>query len=72
VAYIARDLQSSGKASNTVVIELPDNTHPLIMYYSDAIGYDYKPNPEGMQILKGMGKKVLRYDAATETLMPAF
>lgn len=72
VANIARDLQSSGKASNTVVIELPDNTHPLIMYYSDAIGYDYKPNPEGMQILKGMGKKVLRYDAATKTLMPAF
>jgi hypothetical protein len=70
IAQMAMALQEAGKADNTIVIELPDNTHPLMMYYSDAIGYDFRPNPTDMKTLKGTGKRVLRYDPESKTLVP--
>ncbi|GAB5556058.1 MAG: hypothetical protein SchgKO_02710 [Schleiferiaceae bacterium] len=70
IAQMSKALQAAGKANHTIVIELPDNTHPLLMYYSDAIGYDFRPNPTDLKTLKQTGKRILRYDSESKTLVP--
>ncbi|GAB5556057.1 MAG: hypothetical protein SchgKO_02700 [Schleiferiaceae bacterium] len=61
VAEFAKDLHKSENDQGIVVFNLPYQTHPILMFFSDAIGYDRALQEEQLQLLESKGFKTIDY-----------
>jgi len=61
VAEFAKDLHKNENDQGILVFNLPYQTHPILMFFSDAIGYDRALQEEQLLWLESKGFQIIDY-----------
>ena len=61
VAEFAKELHQNSEDQRVVVKNLPPQTHPILMFFSDAIGYDRALQEEQLLWLESKGFQIIDY-----------